>query len=829
MKTQSSITLGGSYIFFVGLLGVIALIVIFYASRALTPSSTFPLLVTALGIAVLDRFPIHLDPQGELHLTIVIAIPAMVLFGWQPTIVGAAIGLTAGALIQPSRYALTQGIERVASLIVPASLATALRTPGPYGEVAVAVAAGLGHSIVRTLLESSRMLTEESISWSRTIRFLAKSTFSHQGVFTAVAASAVWVFGSESSTNRLMVPILAAAVTLQVYLPRILRGLEQRRVLAAVSVLAAAVDAKDPYTAGHSAEVARLSRRVARILGLDEPEVHRVYLGGLLHDVGKMVVPTAILLKPGKLTDEEWQVMRSHVDAGVRIVESIGGLADVAPIVAASHEQLDGRGYPSALKDNDIPLGSRISLVVDAYNALTTDRPYRAARSTEAALKELAVHAGTQFDPNVIAALRIALAQPRKALFEVPPWMNLLQQPAFGFLWAGQLVSFLGDEIFFIALTLQVYQLTRSATILAVTLVAATVGQGLLGLLAGALADRMDRRGLMIASDLTRAALVAALPLVILRSIPGGLFLLIALNIGTVFFRAAVYALVPSVVPRDQLPTGNALFQTTERIAEIIGGVLGSAIVLSFGYSMAFYLDALSFIFSAACVGLMPIAWRAGLETKIPNQIFAEIGEGLRYIWDTPLHRVLAMLILPGYLTLAFTSLRAPMIMKTAGLSIIAYGVINSAIGMGKLVAAVSLTTNGRHWVNMPFIIRMFILTAVAIGLFGSTTIYPALILGAFLFGLGNIATLVANLTLSMFNTPSYILGRLLASRQVFIAVTTLLGMLTFGWLADALSPPTALVALSATSASGVLGIWLWAGRQLPRRISAPVAGGATD
>src|SRR4029077_1246140 len=104
--------------------------------------------------------------------------------------------------------------------------------------------------------------------------------------------------------------------------------------------------------------------RIARILNFDEPDVHQIYLAGLLHDVGKTGVPAPVLLKPGKLTDEEWQVMRSHVEAGVRIVESIGGLSGVAPIVEASHEQINGRGYPKGLQGDDIPFGSRINLVV---------------------------------------------------------------------------------------------------------------------------------------------------------------------------------------------------------------------------------------------------------------------------------------------------------------------------------------------------------------------------------------------------------------------------------------------------------------------------------
>jgi putative nucleotidyltransferase with HDIG domain len=816
-----------------GLLGAVVLVVILFALRDCTYASILPILVTTFTFSVLDRMPIHLDPHGELYVTTVIAIPTLVLFGWQPALIGAAIGMTAGLLNQPGRHVIVQNIERLASLIVAASVAAAFQASGLKDEVAAVVAAGLGYTIIRTLLVSSRMHSEEAISWGRAVGFLVDSTFFHLGVFTAVAAVAVWAVSNDpSTTTRLIVPVLASAVTLQLYLPRILRGQEQRRVLSAVSVLAAAVDAKDPYTADHSAEVADLSRRIARILNLDEPEVHRVYLAGLLHDIGKTIVPPEILLKPGKLTSEEWKVMRSHVEAGVRIVESIGGLAGVAPIVAANHEQLDGRGYPLGLKGEDIPLGSRINIVVDAYNALTTNRPYREARSSEAALEELERNSGTQFDPRVISALRAALTFPqqRSEPKGQPTWLALLRQPAFGLLWFGELVSFIGDNIFFVALTLWVLKLTGSATILATALIAATVGQGLLGLFAGAATDRIDRRGVIIASDVGRALLVAALPFILLHSIPGGLILLALVNVGTVFFRTGVFALIPSIVAHEDLLTANALFQTTQRIGEMVGSILGGVIVVTLGYHMVFYLDALSFLVSAACVASMPVLWRAGLDAGPQKRIAADIGEGLRYIWRTPIHRVLALLIIPGYLTLAFDALQTPMVVGTAGLSAIAYGVINSFIGVGKFLSAIVLSGTGRHWVTVQFTVVMFVLTAIATELFGSTRHYAVLIIAAILFGAGNVATNIANATLSMANAPPGIIGRLMASRQVFVAAVTAVGMLVFGRIADVAGPPIALVTLGFVSGVGVLIVWLWAGRLIgrPLEVRAPSARAST-
>ena len=195
--------------------------------------------------------------------------------------------------------------------------------------------------------------------------------------------------------------------------------------------------------------------------------------------------------------------------------------------------------------------------------------------------------------------------------------------------------------------------------------------------------------------------------------------------------------------------------------------------------------------------------------------------EGLAYIRNTPLHWLLALLILPGYLTLAFTTLRAPMVIKTAGLPAVAYGAINSMVGVGKMVSAVWLAAAGRRLTSVPFLVATYVITSVGIALFGATTTYPTLLAGAFLFGAGNIASNIINASISLANTPSWIAGRLMASRQVFIAATTLLGMLVFGRLADLASPPTALVALGVVSGGGVIVVWLVAGHRPAVRSSA--------
>jgi diguanylate cyclase (GGDEF)-like protein/putative nucleotidyltransferase with HDIG domain len=173
----------------------------------------------------------------------------------------------------------------------------------------------------------------------------------------------------------------------------------------AVEALAMALLERDRYTGEHSEAVIEMSGAVARNLGLNAVEVERVKSAALLHDIGKVAIPDGILHKPGPLDDEEWQLMRQHPVIGERILRVLPGLGTVARIVRHEHERWDGGGYPDGLAGEEIPIGSRIIIAADTYHAITSDRPYRAAQSHDAAVDELTRCAGTQFDPTVTAAL----------------------------------------------------------------------------------------------------------------------------------------------------------------------------------------------------------------------------------------------------------------------------------------------------------------------------------------------------------------------------------------------------------------------------------------
>ena len=173
----------------------------------------------------------------------------------------------------------------------------------------------------------------------------------------------------------------------------------------AVEALAIALLERDRYTGEHSESVVDMAVAVARSLGLSEAQVEDVRAAALLHDIGKVGIPDAILNKPGPLTPEERAVMAEHPVIGERILRSIGGFSPVAAIVRHEHESWDGTGYPDGLVGDEIPIGSRIILACDAYHAMTSDRPYRKRMSHADAFAELSRCAGQQFDPQVTAAL----------------------------------------------------------------------------------------------------------------------------------------------------------------------------------------------------------------------------------------------------------------------------------------------------------------------------------------------------------------------------------------------------------------------------------------
>jgi HD-GYP domain-containing protein (c-di-GMP phosphodiesterase class II) len=178
--------------------------------------------------------------------------------------------------------------------------------------------------------------------------------------------------------------------------------------MGSIKMLANAIDEKDPYTRGHSERVAYYSMVIAKHLGMSEEEVEKVYLSGIIHDVGKIGIEDKILRKPAALTDEEYEIMKQHPTKGAHILDAVPVLKAMAGAGLQHHENIDGSGYPDKLKGDEIPLLGRIVSVADAFDAMTTDRPYSKAMTFEASLARLRFLAGKKFDPDCVTAMEKA-------------------------------------------------------------------------------------------------------------------------------------------------------------------------------------------------------------------------------------------------------------------------------------------------------------------------------------------------------------------------------------------------------------------------------------
>ncbi len=169
-----------------------------------------------------------------------------------------------------------------------------------------------------------------------------------------------------------------------------------------VKIVMKALNEKDPYTQGHSIRVTEYALKIGEALGLSKDKMKELELAAVLHDIGKLGIPDKILKKPGRLTKEEFAVMRQHSEKGEHMLAGIADLESYKKYVRAHHERYDGFGYPDGLKGEEIPLVSRIIFVADTFDAMTSDRPYRKGLSIEVTIDELLKCSGTQFDPTVV-------------------------------------------------------------------------------------------------------------------------------------------------------------------------------------------------------------------------------------------------------------------------------------------------------------------------------------------------------------------------------------------------------------------------------------------
>jgi len=295
-----------------------------------------------------------------------------------------------------------------------------------------ALAAGCVYSGINNGALCLAMSLTEAVSW-RTIwleRFhWARYYFASFGPLAFAAAIAYKDIGVTGLVAFTLPPALMI-VSVRQYLERTTEAVEEIREVNlrlrrahrdTIAALSRSLDAKDVYTGGHIDRVAALAVEVAKELGFRGEELEAIEIGALLHDIGKIGVPEQILLKAGPLDESEWEVIRTHPLVSDYILAELDLHPFVRQCARSGHERLDGRGYPDGLAGDAIPLPARIVFVADAFDALTSTRPYRSARPTLAALAEVEANAGTQFCPKVVSALRSVWRKHPQLLLQAQP------------------------------------------------------------------------------------------------------------------------------------------------------------------------------------------------------------------------------------------------------------------------------------------------------------------------------------------------------------------------------------------------------------------------
>jgi diguanylate cyclase (GGDEF)-like protein/putative nucleotidyltransferase with HDIG domain len=379
---------------------------------------------------------LELDGGGSISVSAVGALAGAALFGPKAAL-PLAVAITAVAWSSQRtpvyHFLFNIGALSFASLAAAAVFSVHLRVEDSL-EVLVTACAGLVaggvYFVVNTGLLSGAMALEGHDNWRRLWTERFSWLLPHYVAFGAVGGAIALSYGAIGLYGLavFVLPLLLMRKTMAAYLghteksTRKLReaaetirnqnvSLEQanrllkERSTAAMESLSATVDARDAYTAGHSRRVQQLALAIGRELGLSQAELDLLGHAALFHDIGKLAIPDAVLLKPSTLSSEEWALMQRHADEGARIIDRLGFLNDAVPAIRHHHERFDGTGYPDRLAGEDIPLGARIIHVADALDSMLTTRIYRAARPAHEALDELRHGSGAQFCPRCVTAL----------------------------------------------------------------------------------------------------------------------------------------------------------------------------------------------------------------------------------------------------------------------------------------------------------------------------------------------------------------------------------------------------------------------------------------
>jgi putative nucleotidyltransferase with HDIG domain len=379
--------------------------------------------ILALGAlaAFVERQPVRLTPNLEITVSFLPLVFAAVTLGPLSAMAIVVIGLALDCRAPRVRWLIWVCMRALAVGLAGAAALAILARGDSFGVLVLAVTvASLTYSLIDTGLGSLVVAIRGSGDCLTYLRSLVPILGGTVPLYAPVILLLAYAYQELSAWSLLLffAPAFVAHRLHSLYREqretteklRLAKDRLERASLSFATALVAALDARDQYTAGHSAAVAVYARDIAARLGLSQEEQQVAHLCGLVHDIGKVGLPAGLLEKPGALTLEERRRMEEHSAIGERILAKVDDYAEIARIVRHHHERIDGNGYPDRIQGNDIPLLSRIIAVADAYNAMTSGRPYRDAMPSRVARFRLAQATGTQFDTTVVAAFEAILA-----------------------------------------------------------------------------------------------------------------------------------------------------------------------------------------------------------------------------------------------------------------------------------------------------------------------------------------------------------------------------------------------------------------------------------
>ena len=380
-----------------------------------------PVLALAAVAWFAERQSIQLTSNAQMSVSVMPILFAAVVYGPVAAMTVGAAALMAEFARPYTRWMVWTATRALAAGFAGVAASAVGADGGALGGLVIAVAAaGTAEAVADIGLGALTLVVRRTGSVIRNIKAMARLIVGLIPLYTPVLAILAYVYQRVSPWTVVLffAPAIAAQRLFVLYQ-------EQRRLtedvvaanerleranLSFATALVATLDARDRYTAGHSAAVAIYSRDIAAEMGLNERDQQLVHLAGLVHDIGKVGLPPGLLEKAGPLSSEERRQMEQHSEIGERILLNVDDYQEVAAIVRHHHERVDGRGYPDGLLGEKIPLLSRIIAVADAYNAMTSHRPYRDAMPSRVARTRLAQAADGQFDPAVVQAFETILA-----------------------------------------------------------------------------------------------------------------------------------------------------------------------------------------------------------------------------------------------------------------------------------------------------------------------------------------------------------------------------------------------------------------------------------